>query len=205
MKTFRQIFILLFSLAITGCQDYTPFWGDEYKELKPESEYFDFSTVKEVSLNVNYGKRGSRALVEVYTEDPSYIGTDGETYYKDDAVFRAFCDENGHFDGKITLPSYANKVWVYTMRTGLPQMVKAAVNSGGIITVGATGSEEGDDVEDDEDEDDGGEGGSGTGTPSDGVIDPGKPKGYSEEARTRDAFRVVNPDNTYADKTTNKI
>lgn len=196
MKRIGQIATILYvalyvALAVVGCQDYTPFWGDERAELKPKSEYFDFSTVKEVSLNVNYGKRGSRALVEVYTEDPSYVAPDGEIYYKDNAVFRAFCDDNGHFGGRMTLPTYVNKVWVSTMRTGVPQMVKAAVNNGA-VAVYATGDEGDGDADWGNDDGDGEEeGGDGPFTPSEGVVDPGTPKGYSEKERKEKPFKVI--------------
>ena len=124
--------IILFLLTFFGCQDYTPYWGgyNPSGELKPESEYFSFNTIEEVDFSIDYGKKGSRALIEVYTENPAYIDEDGNIHYNDDAVFKAFCDKHGRYNGKITLPTYVNKVWVYTMRAGVPQIVTANVNDG---------------------------------------------------------------------------
>ena len=87
---------LLIPLMLAGCQDYTPFWGGDFEgdqtdnTLRPASDYFSFNTTKQVSLSVDYGTRGSQALIEVYTENPAYIGEDGNTYFHDDAVFKAY-------------------------------------------------------------------------------------------------------------------
>lgn len=120
-------------IAAVSCQDYTPFWGEEGTgELKPSSDYFSFNTTREIDLSVDYGTRGSQALIEVYTENPTYIGEDGNTYFHDDAVFKAYCDENGRFEGKVSLPTYVNNVYVYTMRVGVPQLVSADVKNGAV-------------------------------------------------------------------------
>lgn len=58
-------------LALTGCMDkdvYDP--GKDPTVLKPESEYFDFTTTTNVAFEVNYGEIGSNALIEIFTEYP---------------------------------------------------------------------------------------------------------------------------------------
>lgn len=100
--------------------------------LRPASDYFSFNTTKQVSLSVDYGKRGSRATAEVYIKNPAYTGEDGQTYFKGRPVFKAHCDENGRFEGKINLPTYVDKVYIYTMRMGVPQLVGANVENSAV-------------------------------------------------------------------------
>lgn len=135
MRTFRQILTpLVLTMTIVGCQDYLPLTGgvNDGSDKQPSSNHFNFSTVKEVTLDVDLGKRGSRAPIEIFTDDPTYIGEDGETYYKGEPEFAAFLDNNGRYKGTITLPAGADKVWVYSMRSDLPQMMPVKVSNGGI-------------------------------------------------------------------------
>lgn len=133
MKTqLRQTLTAFFALfSITACQDYTPFWGDEGGGASGSgdpSKYFSFNTTKEFTINIDYGKKGSRALIDVFTEDPTYLGTDGKVYINNDAEFKVFLDNNGQYKGKVVLPADTKKVWVYTMRMGVPQMLLANVD-----------------------------------------------------------------------------
>lgn len=125
-------FIIASAVFATACQDYAPMSEDDikYGVLKPASEYFSFNTTGEVALSVDYGKRGGKALIEVSVENPAYVGMDGNTYYRDNAIFKAFCDENGRYSGNITLPTYAENVYVYTMRQGVPHLLSAPITNG---------------------------------------------------------------------------
>ena len=62
--------------ALTGCADkdvYNPNAGKP--ELKPEGEYFNFTTTTNVDFNVNYGKFAAGSLLEIYTKNPSSTTT----------------------------------------------------------------------------------------------------------------------------------
>ena len=124
--TLKQTIAAIFAIsALTACQDYIPFWdGENYdKDLgHSAAEFPDFNTTKEFKFNINYGKKGSRALINIYTEDPQYMGADGDVYIRDEAEFATFLDESGRFNGKVVLPADTRKVWVYTSRPGLPEL-----------------------------------------------------------------------------------
>lgn len=128
----RGIIALAALLSAVSCQDYMPDLGGAKGEPKPPSEYFSFNTTKQVSLSIDYGARGSKAMAEVYIKNPAYTGEDGQTYFKGRPVFKAHCDENGRFEGKINLPTYVDKVYIYTMRMGVPQLVSANVENSAV-------------------------------------------------------------------------
>lgn len=142
--TLKQTIAAIFAIsALTACQDYIPFWdGENYdKDLGHSADEFpDFNTTKEFKFNINYGKKGSRALINIYTEDPQYMGADGDVYIRDEAEFATFLDESGRFNGKVVLPADTRKVWVYTSRPGLPEL--QLTNVSGNENVTATFSED---------------------------------------------------------------
>lgn len=132
-----SLFILC-AWVMVSCMPYTPseFHDQSPTEdnkpngMKPASEYFDFNTSEEVTFNIDYGKMGSRALIEVSVDDPTIIDDNDGIYYQDNAIFKSFCDENGRFNGKVVLPTYADSVYIYTMRAGLPTLMRAKVDGG---------------------------------------------------------------------------
>lgn len=176
----RIVSLFIFVMAIVGCQDYVPFVGgvNEGDAQGSASDLFNFSTVKDATLSVDFGERGSRAPIEIYTEDPTRIGEDGETYYEGDPEFAAFLDSDGRYEGTITLPAGANKVWVYSMRSDLPQMMPVSVSNGSVAVMS-------------------------TGTNISGRNADGTPYGYSTEAAEADggeenedgAFKLINSSN----------
>ena len=171
MKKIGYTLIILYILsAVTGCQEYIPFMGvvDNGSDGESEHAYFDFSTVREVALNIDMGKRGSRAPIEIYTENPTYISNDGEMYYEGEPEFSAFLDSEGRYEGTMTLPVGVDKVWVYSMRQDLPQMMPVSVSNGEVAVI-------------DEDVYD-------NGTNADGT-----PYGYSKDAAKTDeeTFRLI--------------
>lgn len=129
----KSPFIHFFALfCLLGCQEYDPYMGgvNASGNLKPESEYFNFNTTADVTFSIDYGKMGSRALIEISADDPTTMGADGEIHYSDNAIFKIFCDKDGRFEGKVTLPTYADSVYIYTMRAGLPTLTRAKVKDG---------------------------------------------------------------------------
>lgn len=133
----QTLTLALAATLLAACQDYLPLGGvtDGGTGNNPASNLFNFSTTKEVSVNINYGKKGARALVNLYTEDPQYmVPDDNEVYISDDAEFSVFLDENGRFNGKVNLPADTRKVWVYTSRPGLPELQMTNVSGNGDVT-----------------------------------------------------------------------
>ena len=93
-------------LALAGCMDkdvYDP--GKDPTVLKPESEYFDFTTTTNVAFEVNYGEIGSNALIEIFTEDPISYNETGSFVIQGEPVYKIFADAKGRFVGDVELPT----------------------------------------------------------------------------------------------------
>ena len=68
-------------LALAGCMDKDVYDPDKDPTvLKPESEYFDFTTTTNVAFEVNYGEIGSNALIEIFTEYPISYNETGSLF-----------------------------------------------------------------------------------------------------------------------------
>lgn len=125
-------------LALAGCMDkdvYDP--GKDPAVLKPESEYFDFTTTTNVAFEVNYGEIGSNALIEIFTEDPISYNETGSFVIQGEPVYKIFADAKGRFVGDVELPTTAKVVYVFSPTWGVPMCVEADVENGK-VTVNET-------------------------------------------------------------------
>lgn len=125
-------------LALAGCMDkdvYDP--GKDPTVLKPESEYFDFTTTTNVAFEVNYGEIGSNALIEIFTEDPISYNETGSFVIQGEPVYKIFADAKGRFVGDVELPTAAKIVYVFSPTWGVPMCVEAEVENGK-VTVNET-------------------------------------------------------------------
>ena len=125
-------------LALTGCMDkdvYDP--GKDPTVLKPESEYFDFTTTTNVAFEVNYGEIGSNALIEIFTEYPISYNETGSFVIQGEPVYKIFADTKGRFVGDVELPTAAKVVYVFSPTWGVPMCVEASVENGK-VTVNET-------------------------------------------------------------------
>ena len=116
----------------TGCSDKDYYNPDEGKdEPKSIDEYFDFSTRADVTIDLNYGFPGYKALFNIYTENP--LEEDGFTLKSNlEPVYKAFTKEDNTFSGKVSLPTAAKKVYLYTNSVGLPHCVELNIVGGRI-------------------------------------------------------------------------
>lgn len=133
--------LLIVCGALTGCTEkdlYNPDLGKP--ELKPESEYFDFTTTGNVDFEVNYGKIAGGSLLEIYAKDPITFNENGTYSINGVARYKIFADENGCFNGKVELPATTDKVFIYSSSWGAPMYVEADVKNGK-VTVDITEDE----------------------------------------------------------------
>lgn len=93
---------------------------------KVESQYFNFETKKDITLNLNFGPYAANALFSVYIENPY----DEDENIIREADFRIFADKDGKYNGSAKLPSYISNVWVQVSAFGVPAMTKVAVTDG---------------------------------------------------------------------------
>lgn len=117
--------------ALTGCADkdvYNPNAGKP--ELKPEGEYFNFTTTTNVDFDVNYGEFAAGSLLEIYTKNPIVYNEDGTYSINGEAQYKIFADTDGCFKGKVELATATDKVYIYSPSWGAPMCIEADVENG---------------------------------------------------------------------------
>lgn len=100
------------------------------KDLVSKLERFKFNTSDEVTLDINYGLLASRALVQVYEEDPFANATDADAEPQGETVFTTFLDEYGRFTGEINLPAHVKQLYAVSSSLGAPYIVKTNIKDG---------------------------------------------------------------------------
>ena len=126
---------LIAAFALSSCTDKDVYQGP--KEDEKEFNTFPFSTVqKDVNLNVNYvnGAVQSNVYFEVYDEMP-VVESEYGTYTKRQDVnylFAAYTQEDGTYQGKLELPSYLTKVYIYSPAFFAQTLMEANVVDGSI-------------------------------------------------------------------------
>ena len=135
---------LIAAFALSSCTDKDVYQGP--KEDEKEFNTFPFSTVqKDVNLNVNYvnGAVQSNVYFEVYDEMPVAESEYG-TYTKRQDVnylFAAYTKEDGTYQGKLELPSYLTKVYIYSPAFFAQTLMEANVVDGSIEATDNAGTD----------------------------------------------------------------
>ena len=108
---------ILFStilLLMAGCiNDDLGKYSANIDDATSSEEDFNFSTVQQVFLNVDYSACAPKSAVffSVYSENP----LDGETLNEDvKPVYEGYTNASGKFSEMLELPAYATKLYVYT-------------------------------------------------------------------------------------------
>ena len=111
----------MLTLTLTACSNHDGLYApvDNPKEdVKPAGEYFDFDMRQQVAVNLNLGKMGAGALVEIFDQYPFVPGTYSRNEV--DAVFKVFVDNSGVWTGSAKLPTAAKTLYVCANTPGLP-------------------------------------------------------------------------------------
>ena len=118
MRKTKTYFTVFFALTtLWGCHShdlYDPNFNGN-NEVKPEANIFNFSTTQTVNLNVDYSACGAGAVFfSIYDEYP--MSDDADPVLKDDIqpMFEAYTNNSGVFNSVITLPAYAEHLYIYT-------------------------------------------------------------------------------------------
>lgn len=130
-----SILTVALAFSLSNCTDNDVYQGP--KEEKKEFNDFEFTTVQqEVDLEVSYRNSEVEANVyfELYTEMPVTLGE--YNYIKRDDVaplFVSYTADNSVFNGKVELPAYAKKVYIYTPAFFAQTLIEADVVNGKIV------------------------------------------------------------------------
>ena len=104
-----------------------------------EANSFDFSTVQNINLSVDYSAYHAQTpvLFSVYSENP-FNGSDESMSLREDIrpVFEAYTDRDGKFNDEVKLPAYAKKLYVVTGNFFITDpLMTADVTSGSVSLV----------------------------------------------------------------------
>ena len=132
----RTLWIFVAAFALCSCVE------DVYKGPQEEpgnTEYndFDFSTVaSDINLEVGYRNMGVEAAVyfEVYDENP--VEWTERSYRKRtdiEPLYAAYTGEDGVFRGKVDLPAYMKKAYIYTPAFYARTLIEADVVNGTVV------------------------------------------------------------------------
>lgn len=121
-----------------GCKDdqNSPTPPTEKDPLEVE-KFFDYSTEKKLTFDIRYNSP-IKVRFEVFAQDPIKkvsLGKDinGEELFENQknaeisAIAAGFTDENGAFNGSVTVPASAQELFIYTSNTNVPTLYKAQV------------------------------------------------------------------------------
>ena len=114
-KTKYYFFMLLTVITLCGCHSKDLYDPDFNNKVRPEANTFDFSTTQSVNLTVDYSACGAGAVFfSIYDEYP--YSDDADPVLKDDIqpVFESYTNNSGIFNTEITLPAYAEHLYIFT-------------------------------------------------------------------------------------------
>lgn len=136
MRKLTMMLLTLLSVMMYSCKDKDLYDADA---LKPGEEVkiantFDFSTIQNVTLNVDYSaiKTYGPVFFSIYHENP-FVG-EGEDEHLNEAIkpiYEDYTDKNGRFNMNVELPAYAKHLYVVTGNFFVAeQLMEADVKNG---------------------------------------------------------------------------
>ena len=118
--------LLLVSGVSVSCKRFT-YEDFRNHKLNPE-QFFDFSSVSSIVLDIDYGPLGAKAPVSVFVNEP--IFKDNVLLPDIKADYSLYADETGRVKTAANLPSYSDTLFIVTERLGLPTVLKCGVKDG---------------------------------------------------------------------------
>ena len=118
MKAKESLFLLLsgitaFTVLMTGCVKQPDYSGPD-DNGQGGGNGFDYATVADVKINVDYSMKGNKAVFEVFAENP-VIEKDGLLVRKEGvkSLLKAYTDRDSRYSGVVNLPTATDRVWLY--------------------------------------------------------------------------------------------
>lgn len=115
MKRIETYLFLFFATIILWSCHSRDLYDPNFGKNDAEANTFDFSTTQSVKLTVDYSACGAGAVFfSIYDEYP--MSDDTDPVLRDDIqpVFEAYTNKSGIFNTEITLPAYAEHLYIYT-------------------------------------------------------------------------------------------
>ena len=115
------LMLCIISAGLSSCVDHLTKEDFEQNKAK-EEDFYTFATTKDVTLDLDYGELGARALVRVYAEDP-LVSVNGTSVLNEsiEPIYQQFTDSNGKIQTSVKFPIHVTDgVWLYSGFMGLP-------------------------------------------------------------------------------------
>jgi LruC domain-containing protein len=106
---------------------------------------FDFSTSKNVTVNVNYGTKTAIPF-SIYAENPVTLSTGEDSVPVANIntsikpLFTSYTNTDGTFSTSIELPCYTNKLYVYSPAFYVQSLMEATISNGSATATESTSS-----------------------------------------------------------------
>lgn len=128
--------VVFFSVCFVSCSHnindiYTGGIGGNEEEKINKEDFFDFSTIKNNQLVVDYG---IRVQTDFYLYDEYPLELIGNTWeFRDiDPIYAGSTGEDGKFTSQVPLPSYLEKVWLVTNNVLVESPIELKMGDGGL-------------------------------------------------------------------------
>ncbi len=117
----RLLLLALLLVMTVACQDTNVFDPNAHKpgqeEVKKLANTFDFSTIQEVALTVDYSSYQTYGPVffSVYNENP-FVG-EGDDQYLDESIrplYENYTNKEGRFSQTVQMPAFASHLYIVT-------------------------------------------------------------------------------------------
>ena len=133
------LFAAVITLLVSCVRDIEFRANQPGSENNEEANSFDFSTVQNINLSVDYSAyhAPTPVLFSVYSENP-FKGSDESMSLREDIrpIFEAYTDKDGKFNDEVKLPAYAKKLYVVTGNFFITDpLMTADVTSGSVSLV----------------------------------------------------------------------
>lgn len=125
MRTRLTLAFVACTLFLTGCTDKeNPF--DSSKVIE-KSEYFDFSTSKKISINIDLGPQVANEVICLYA-NPLLGAPNG----RNDLLFSCFLDSNGSVKAEAEIPAHCKNVYACCPLKSAVKPITATVNGNNV-------------------------------------------------------------------------
>ena len=139
-KIETYLFLFLATIILWSCHS-RDLYDPDFGKVEAEANTFDFSTTQSVKLTVDYSACEAGAVFfSIYDEYP--MSDDTDPILRDDIqpVFEAYTNNSGIFNTEITLPAYAEHLYIYTGNFFVKEQLLECNVINGSVKVTATNS-----------------------------------------------------------------
>lgn len=123
-----KITLLTAAVSLFAACSVDDFISDK-EDTQKKVNNFAFETSQDVMIDIDYGKLSGRALIQAFGENPLANATADDQRPKGNLLFSTFLEENGKFNGRVSLPTSIDHLYIYSPSWAAPQMTDVAIKN----------------------------------------------------------------------------